>query len=120
MDETSMGTPSCQADASTNVTHSPLGGITPLVTPCTEPSAKANCTTPLCRLLKCHQPVSAAVTGRPQAVGKAPLPIHECENCRGPNGESPSVSPKRSVLLAPSAPLTCAMLRLERFEKQPV
>ena len=51
--------------------------------PWIEPSAKANCTMPLCLLLKCHQPLLEPV-GKPHALGMAPQPIQLAEYCRGP------------------------------------
>src|SRR5262245_40049226 len=84
----------------------------------TEPSAKQNWTIPGCLLAKVYQAELGPVP-RPPTVGKAPQPIHELLNWRGPLSESPRVSPNIRVLPVPSALLTWGKVTQVRLTNTP-
>src|SRR5439155_24753635 len=104
--------------------------VEPTRSPCTEPSPKANCTMPLCRLENMYQPpltTSVLLPGfgappgpRPNFTPQEPLPIQLITKSRWPLVVPPSVSPNISVLAAPSADVTSAIVVLERLVNSPM
>src|SRR5262245_53117034 len=97
----------------------------PFLTLLTEPSARQNCTTLVCLLVKLNGPLSLADAGVlrpdgvPQAVGMQPPPIQLAEYCRTPTSESPRYSPNSSVLLAPSEAVSTSSESLLRLLSAP-
>src|SRR5579884_895894 len=73
--------------------------LIPVLIGWTCPSAKANCTIPVCLLLYCTQD---GLADRPQAVGMEPEPNQHSAKSRLPVLLPASVSPKAMVFCVPS------------------